>query len=212
LPPLSGCEGAFERLSDECGAEGPLVITRNGKPAAVLLFPTMNDDLERLLLGRSPRFKRCSTAPGKASRKGKAYPRRLSGGVRKASPRAKGGSCERPPNQALSGPGLARFVFKRAYVKGQTSLGDQPGRMGGKRLKLPCNRPKVLAFSAENSAAIDWCSQAVGCRISSNTRLDGRGDVDGKKEMDRSGIPIRPKRILKQIPSRASDRGFACRR
>jgi hypothetical protein len=32
------------------------VITRNGKPVAVLLVPNDDDDLERLLLGRSPRF------------------------------------------------------------------------------------------------------------------------------------------------------------
>jgi hypothetical protein len=40
---------------DECAAEGPVVITRNGKPAAVLLVRDDDDDL-RLLLGRSPRF------------------------------------------------------------------------------------------------------------------------------------------------------------
>src|SRR5205823_13229792 len=39
-----------------CGAEGPIVITRNGKAVAVLLVPHDDDDLERLLLGRSPRF------------------------------------------------------------------------------------------------------------------------------------------------------------
>jgi prevent-host-death family protein len=41
---------------DDCGVEGPVVITRNGKPAAVLLVPYDDDDLERLMLGRSPRF------------------------------------------------------------------------------------------------------------------------------------------------------------
>ena len=41
---------------DECGAHGPIVITRNGKAAAVLLVPRDDDDLERLLLGRSARF------------------------------------------------------------------------------------------------------------------------------------------------------------
>lgn len=34
---------------DECGAEGPVVITRNGKPAAVPLVPYDDDDLERLM-------------------------------------------------------------------------------------------------------------------------------------------------------------------
>ena len=33
-----------------------MVITRNGKAAAVLLVPYDDDDLERLMLGRSPRF------------------------------------------------------------------------------------------------------------------------------------------------------------
>ena len=41
---------------DECGADGPIVITRNGKAVAVLLVPNDDDDLERLLLERSPRF------------------------------------------------------------------------------------------------------------------------------------------------------------
>ncbi len=42
---------------DECGAEGPIVITRNGKTAVVLVVPTDDDDLERILLGRFPRFR-----------------------------------------------------------------------------------------------------------------------------------------------------------
>ncbi|MGH9365831.1 MAG: type II toxin-antitoxin system Phd/YefM family antitoxin [Thermoanaerobaculia bacterium] len=35
---------------------GPVVITRNGKAVAILLAPVDDDDLERLLLSRSPRF------------------------------------------------------------------------------------------------------------------------------------------------------------
>jgi prevent-host-death family protein len=35
---------------------GPVVITRNGKAVAILLAPVDDDDLERLLLARSPRF------------------------------------------------------------------------------------------------------------------------------------------------------------
>ncbi len=42
---------------DQCGADGPLVITRNGKAVAVLVVPYDDDDLERLLLGRSPQFR-----------------------------------------------------------------------------------------------------------------------------------------------------------
>jgi prevent-host-death family protein len=41
---------------DQCEAEGPIVITRNSKVIAVLLAPYDDDDLERILLGRSARF------------------------------------------------------------------------------------------------------------------------------------------------------------
>jgi prevent-host-death family protein len=41
---------------EKCETDGPIVITRNGKAIAVLLAPYDEDDLERLLLGRSPRF------------------------------------------------------------------------------------------------------------------------------------------------------------
>lgn len=43
---------------DEVGTGGPVVITRNGRAVAVLLAPAGDDDLERLLLARSPHFQR----------------------------------------------------------------------------------------------------------------------------------------------------------
>jgi prevent-host-death family protein len=36
--------------------DGPVVVTRNGKPVAVLLAVADEDDVERLLLAHSPRF------------------------------------------------------------------------------------------------------------------------------------------------------------
>src|SRR5881409_2082299 len=36
--------------------EGPVIITRNGKAAAVLLAVTDDDELERLILAHSPKF------------------------------------------------------------------------------------------------------------------------------------------------------------
>ena len=36
--------------------QGPVVVTRNGKPVAVLLAVTDEDELERLLLAHSPKF------------------------------------------------------------------------------------------------------------------------------------------------------------
>src|SRR5436305_14401890 len=56
IAPLADVKARLSAYLDECGAEGPVVITRNGKAAAVLLVPYDDDDLERLLLGRSPRF------------------------------------------------------------------------------------------------------------------------------------------------------------
>ncbi|HWB13521.1 MAG TPA: type II toxin-antitoxin system Phd/YefM family antitoxin [Pirellulales bacterium] len=56
IAPLADVKARLSAYLDECGSEGPVVITRNGKAAAVLLVPHDDDDLERLLLGRSPRF------------------------------------------------------------------------------------------------------------------------------------------------------------
>jgi prevent-host-death family protein len=36
--------------------EGPVVVTRNGKPVAVLVAVTEEDELERLVLAHSPKF------------------------------------------------------------------------------------------------------------------------------------------------------------
>lgn len=56
IAPIADVKARLSAYLDECGAEGPIVITRNGKAVAVLLAPRDDDDLERLMLGRSPRF------------------------------------------------------------------------------------------------------------------------------------------------------------
>jgi prevent-host-death family protein len=56
IAPLADVKARLSAYVGECGIEGPVVITRNGKPVAVLLTPYDDDDLKRLLLGRSPRF------------------------------------------------------------------------------------------------------------------------------------------------------------
>jgi prevent-host-death family protein len=43
---------AYLRASEQ----GPVIVTRNGKPAAVLLAVGDEDDLERLILAHSPRL------------------------------------------------------------------------------------------------------------------------------------------------------------
>jgi len=46
------------RLSDYLNEsqQGPVIVTRNGKPVAVLLAVTDEDELERLVLAHSPKF------------------------------------------------------------------------------------------------------------------------------------------------------------
>lgn len=56
---------------DECSFEGPLVITRKGKAIAVLLVPFDEEDLERLLLARSPRFRALLSRSRKSIKDGK---------------------------------------------------------------------------------------------------------------------------------------------
>ena len=40
----------------KASVEGPVVVTRHGKPVAVLLSVTDDDELERLILAYTPRF------------------------------------------------------------------------------------------------------------------------------------------------------------
>jgi prevent-host-death family protein len=57
IAPLADVKARLSAYVDECESKGPIVITRNGKAVAVLLAPLDDDDLERLILSRSPRFR-----------------------------------------------------------------------------------------------------------------------------------------------------------
>ena len=72
IAPLADVKARLSAYLDECGVEGPLVITRNGKPAAVLLVPEDDDDLERLMLARSPRFQAMLNRSRRSIKEGKA--------------------------------------------------------------------------------------------------------------------------------------------
>src|SRR6185295_13394923 len=56
IAPLATVKAQLSAYLEQCKEEGPIVITRNGKAVAVLLAPVDDDDLEGLLLARSPRF------------------------------------------------------------------------------------------------------------------------------------------------------------
>lgn len=74
IAPLADVKARLSAYVDECGDEGPVVITRNGKPVAVLLVPLDDDDLERLMLSRSPRFQALLDRSRQSLRKGKGLP------------------------------------------------------------------------------------------------------------------------------------------
>ena len=54
--------------------EGLVVVTRNGKPSAVILGITDEDEIERLSLAYSPKFNRILETARREIRKGKGIP------------------------------------------------------------------------------------------------------------------------------------------
>ena len=56
IAPLADVKARLSAYVEQAEREGPIVITRNGKAVAVLLVPRDEDDLEGLILARSPRF------------------------------------------------------------------------------------------------------------------------------------------------------------
>jgi prevent-host-death family protein len=91
IAPLADLKARLSAYLDECGAEGPLVITRNGKAVAVLLVPFDDDDLERLMLGRSPRFQALLDRSRQSIDKGEGLsPEAFWGAVRKRAQERKG--------------------------------------------------------------------------------------------------------------------------
>ena len=56
VAPLAMVKTHLSRYVDEC-RDGPVVVTRNGRPAAMLVPVLEGDDLERQILVNSPRFR-----------------------------------------------------------------------------------------------------------------------------------------------------------
>ena len=55
IAPIAEVKTHFSAYLKE-SEEGPIVITKNGKPAAVLLGITDQEEIERLVLAYSPKF------------------------------------------------------------------------------------------------------------------------------------------------------------
>lgn len=71
IAPLADVKARLSAYLEECEKEGPVVITRNGRPVAILLAPVDDDDLEGLLLTRSPRFQALLEKSRRSIRSGK---------------------------------------------------------------------------------------------------------------------------------------------
>jgi prevent-host-death family protein len=56
IAPLADVKAKLSAYVESSKTEGPIIITRNGRPVAVLIAPKDEDDLESLVLARSPRF------------------------------------------------------------------------------------------------------------------------------------------------------------
>jgi prevent-host-death family protein len=61
----------------EASEQGPIVVTRKGKPVAVLLRTGSADDLERLLMGHSPKLQAILEAARKRFRAGEGIPHEI---------------------------------------------------------------------------------------------------------------------------------------
>jgi prevent-host-death family protein len=68
---LADVKAHLSAYVDECANEGPVIITRNGKAAAVLLAPKDDDDLERLMLAHSRRLQSLLSKSQKSIKGGK---------------------------------------------------------------------------------------------------------------------------------------------
>jgi len=75
IAPLADVKARLSAYIEQCETDGPVVITRNGKAVAVLLAPADDDDLEGLLLARSPRFQSLLAKSRQSIKSGKGLSR-----------------------------------------------------------------------------------------------------------------------------------------
>ena len=76
IAPLADVKARLSAYVEQCGTEGPVVITRNGKAVAVLLAPADDDDLESLIVARSPRLQALLDKSRQSLKAGKGLPRK----------------------------------------------------------------------------------------------------------------------------------------
>ena len=74
IAPLADVKARLSAYVDQVEREGPIVITRNGRAVAVLLAPLDDDDLERLILARSPPLQALLEKSRQSIRAGRGVP------------------------------------------------------------------------------------------------------------------------------------------
>ncbi len=57
VAPVAEVKARFSGFLEQCRS-GPVVVTKNGRPVAVLVAVGEEDELERLVLAHTPRFRR----------------------------------------------------------------------------------------------------------------------------------------------------------
>jgi len=57
IAPLADVKANLSKFVEQC-KDSPVVITKNGRPAAMLVCITDEDDLERMLVSYSPKLRR----------------------------------------------------------------------------------------------------------------------------------------------------------
>lgn len=70
IAPLADVKARLSAYLKMC-AEAPVIVTKNGRPAAVLVAVSNEEDLERLVLGHTPRFMAILDSAERRIKKGK---------------------------------------------------------------------------------------------------------------------------------------------
>lgn len=68
IAPVAEVKARFSSYLEQC-TEGPVIVTKNGRPTAVLLSVSNEEDLEHLILAHTPRFASLLDAAEKRIRK-----------------------------------------------------------------------------------------------------------------------------------------------
>ncbi len=74
VAPLADVKAHLSAYLEDIEHNGPLVITKNGRVAGIILVPENDDDLEDILVTRSRRFQAMLEKSRKSVRAGKTVP------------------------------------------------------------------------------------------------------------------------------------------